>query len=181
LESYEVTKRISVMVFGEFEGPRELELRALLEVLEGVRAREVRTPWAGEGLVVPAWRWRREDWRMRLLPYEVKGDFELLLWFQSPHPRGGVPDIMISKPPLEVKGGVVYFSGEPAWRVSGEPLAWTPEIVVEVKRRARPCEKYEAEVRIMACEEPGEVEGWEVVELKELGKRIREILEERGY
>ena len=181
LEEYKVVKRISVMVFGEFEGPRELELRALMEVLEGAGARSVRTPWAGEGLVVPAWRWKREDWRMLLLPYEVKGDFDFLLWFQSPHPKGGVPDIMISKPPYELKGRTLFFSGRPAWRLPREPLSWRPEIVIEVKRRAKPCRKYEAEVRVMASEEVAEVEGWEVVEVRELGRRVRELLEERGY
>ena len=180
LESYEVTKRIDVMILGDFEGARELELKALMEVLEGVNARRVETPWFGEGLVIPPWR-KRRDWRTKLLPYHVVGDFEILLWFQSPHPEGGVPDIMISKPPWELRGETLFFSGEPAWRLPEEPLGWRPEIVVEVKRRARPCNKYSAQLKVMAVEEPGEVEGWEVVKVEELGKFIRKLLEERGY
>ncbi|ABU82214.1 hypothetical protein [Ignicoccus hospitalis] len=180
LEGYRVLERVDVIVLGEFEGERELELRALLEVLEGVGTRRVRTPWAGEGLVIPPWR-KRRDWRTKLLPYEVEGDFELLLWFQSPHPCGGVPDIMISPPPWELKGGVLKFSGSPAWRLPQEPLGWRPEVVVEVKRRPKSCKKYLAPVRIMAVQEPGEAEGWEVVRLGELGRRVREVLEERWH
>ncbi len=179
LEGYEVVKRIDIMVFGEFEGPRSLELKALLEVLEGANARRVRALWGEEGLVIPAWTWRR-DWRLKLLPYLVEGDFEFLLWFQSPHPEGGVPDIMISKPPVELRGEVLYFSGKPAWKLPEKPLSWRPEVVIEVKRRPRPC-KYTADVKIMAVEEVEELEGWKVVEVEELGRAVREVLEDRGY
>jgi len=169
------------MVFGEFEGARQLELVALAEVLDRTGAKEALTPWWGKGIVVPAWRWKVKDWRMLLVPYEIRGDFEYLLWFQSPHPDGGVPDLMISKPPWKLEGDVLHFSGVPAWRLPRRPLSWRPEIVIEVKKRGRQCNKYAADVRIMVSEEVVEVEGWETVEPRELGRRVREVLEERGY
>ncbi len=185
-EAYsDVLKKIDVMVFGEFEGPRELEILTLLEVLRALKAERVVTTATGEeGLIVPAWTWKSlegdiETIRWTIMPYLVKGEIDVLLWFQSPHPKGGVPDIMISAPPLSVEGNTFKFSGEPAWKIENWKLIgldWEPCLVIEVKRKARKTKPYPAKKRIMVSEVLEEVSGWKVLNLKGLRNSLLDEL-----
>ncbi len=185
-EAYaELFQKVDVLVFGEFEGPRELELKALFEVLRALEVEKVITTATGEeALIVPAWTWKSlegdiEKMKWAVMPYLVKGKVEALVWFQSPHPKGGVPDIMLSPPPYAFDGKTFAFSGKPAWRIEGSslrPLDWEPCLVVEVKRRAREAKPYPAKVRIMVSEEVKEVKGWKVVDLKGLRETLLDEL-----
>ena len=177
----DVLQKMDVLVFGEFEGPRELELVTLLEVLRALEVEEVITTATGDrALIIPAWTWKSlegelERMKWAVMPYLLKGKVETLLWFQSPHPKGGVPDIMVSPPPYAFDGKTFVFSGKPAWMLEGSrlrPLDWEPCLVIEVKRKARSAKPYPARVRIMVSEEVKEVKGWKVVDLKGL----RELL-----
>ncbi len=177
----DVLEKIDVMVFGEFEGTRELEIVTLLEVLRGLEVEEVITLATGDkGLIVPAWRWKSlegdvEAIKWALMPYLVKGKLEVLLWFQSPHPKGGVPDIMLSKPPATLKGNTFFFSEKAAWVLKGSkaiPMDWEPCMVIEVKRSARQAKPYPAKSRIMVAEEVRDVPGWKVMSIEDLSSSV---------
>ncbi|UXD22736.1 hypothetical protein IPA_07795 [Ignicoccus pacificus DSM 13166] len=186
-EYEDLLEKLDVLVLGSFEGPRILELRALMELLKGMRVRKVKTLKLEEngiseeeGMVIPSWRSKGLEGSLEklsnaLMPYYVEGERSFLLWFQGYHPMGGVPDIMISfDTSISFDGKTLSFS-LPAWRLSrkgrlwkAEGLFWFPDVVIEVKRGKVKARSYKARKRILVNLEGKAREEWTGIPIKEL-------------
>ncbi len=194
----DVVKRVDLLVAASFEGARELELEALLQVLRGLGVRKARTlkltergVEAEEGIVIPPWRRKSlegslEEVSNAIMPIEVNG---WLLWFQSYHPSGGSPDIMISFNDEVSWDGEVLSFGSPAWEVRREGstfkakgLDWEPDLLIEVKRSVKAARRYPAKVRVMACVNcKGALEGWVVSKIGNLSSLIASIRRAQSF
>ncbi|ALU12218.1 hypothetical protein EYM_01530 [Ignicoccus islandicus DSM 13165] len=192
-------KITKVEVEMEVNSSNYLELVVLSDLITSLNVTKVYSPKVigtelkyVEGLFVPKWRSKRLEGTREVigsvLPFLIEGDVKASLWFQSPHPQGGVPDVMMSFGwEVSVSDNIVNFA-EPAWRIERigrsvrlEGLWWKPDLVIEVKRTPKRARTYPARKRLMVSLVEGEVTGWEVVELRSLREVIRKFIHELAH
>ncbi len=176
-----------------------LELIALAELLVSSGVEKVYSPVFKngtvnyeEGLRIPKWRFKRlrggRNVIVNVMPYLVDAPQKLSVWFQSPHPQGGVPDLMVSIGwNVSLSEDVIAF-GEPAWEIISQGNAvelrglwWKPDLVIEVKKSARETRLYPAKRRLMVALFKREIRGWEVIGFETFSKRANQILIELLY
>jgi len=175
LEEYFEDLEFDIIVMANFEGARELELKALAKVLRALKAEEVLTLRLTEegiereeGLIISPWRKKSLEGSLESISYATMPflvNKRYLLWFQSYHPWGGVPDIMLSfNGTVRLEDHVLSFS-EPAWKLTrrgrlwkATGLDWKPDLVIEVKRSYKKSKRYPARRSLVVFERGGELE-----------------------
>lgn len=171
----------------------ERELEVLFRVIGGLMKRDVRTVRYVEGKLVKASGIIVDKWSSKklegdesvinaVLPIVV--DNEYSIWYQSFHPWGGVPDIMIDVGEPQIYNDRIYFNGKVAWYIARRgkmvnliPGEWYPKVVIEVKSgKCRRVRNYVAERKILiGCEQ----EGWLSVpwsKVEEVGEVVKRVM-----
>ncbi len=169
------------------------ELEVLLTIIGSVAKKGVKTLRMRrgklievKGIIIDKWSSKRleggEDVVNSVLPLIV--DNEISVWYQSFHPWGGVPDIMIERGVPEIEDNKIVINGKVMWRIEKiglryrlRPGLWYPKVVIEVKSgRCVRIRDYVAEKKILVgCVHPSwESFPWERVE--EIGEVVMRVL-----
>ncbi len=171
----------------------EKELEVLFRIIDSLANQKVETVRYSknklvrfEGIVIDKWSSKGlegyESIINSVLPIIV--DEEYGIWYQSFHPWGGVPDIMIDVGKLELKNNKIYFNGKVVWHISRKgrmvkliPGDWYPKVIIEVKSgRCKRVRNYVADKKILiGCKQGGWVSlPWDKVE--EVGEVVKRVM-----